>query len=264
MEFSIIPEQERKAEWFLLLEGLLKKRKTLQYPENSALITVLNGYRWTDIRSLINHLIEHVDNYKKIFSRVSDLNNQNDPDNLIDAIFTEIEAAVYLVFRGFKNTRYIGAGQQRSFDFSAMSAEKIYDVEVKYRTAKIENGVCELESTPLVTKLRSAYDEAKEQIDKRGHNEHNAILIIVCRAFELEPQFMDHDLHKGKHPIQSFVDSCKIPTVVLPVGYETKDKFGDKAFDRDEFVKFCYPIGYALHLKMLEEFSVNTSIEQQL
>lgn len=243
MIFPKIPNFEMKAKWFLLLNHLVKKLEKLKNFEDVNLIQMLNSDYWYQIKSIITHLIDNVVGYEKIFSRTPEINNKSNLNNLMESIFAEVQAAAYLVFRKFKNIRYIGTEKKGSFDFIATREGKSYAIEVKYRTSKIIDGVHMIESKRHVTKLLSAYREAEKQIDKRNCNELNPIVIIVYPAIELFPELLQHDSHNGKHPIQSFVDNCKIPTVVLPVGYETRGTFGDEVFDKSEFANFCYRTG---------------------
>ncbi len=248
MDFAHIPQEEKKAKWFLLLEPLVKARKLRPLPEKSPLLAVLDkesGIKtWRDIKSSMETAFRHVISSERIFSRASQINTDTDPDGVIGDMFAELRTIPYLLYKGFTNIEY---NRRDGLDFSCEFNGNHYEIEVAYvrgPTFKTQKQVFidestaapifQLEAKKLVNRLKSVCDEKEKQVLKYGRTYANTLVFVISDLDELYEPWLNHDEFRGNHPILGFVISRKIPTVVFSPGtvYEPPSTSLDGVFGK--------------------------------
>lgn len=225
--FQHIPEQEKAAQWFLLLEPLIRNRASRPNPETSPLLIVLNN-KWKNPKVVIEFALKNCKNADQIFSRSSEIKSEQNPDNIIDDMFSELRAIQYLVQKGFSDITY---HKKNSVDFTATIQGNTIGIEVAYihgpnfKTQEIYpdatnkfSPVYKLGSHNTINRLISIYQKKEKQITNHGYNQSNAIILIVSDLQELYAPWLDHELIENKHPVEYFVLNCFIPTVIFAPG----------------------------------------------
>ena len=98
--FDHIPTNEKEYEWFLLLKPILQARFQRDIPEKSRLVQALNAMQgirtWQTVKQSIETTLKAVENGNSIFSRKSEVENDENPDNPIEDMFAEFRAIGYL------------------------------------------------------------------------------------------------------------------------------------------------------------------------
>lgn len=218
-----IPEIELQKKWFRLWSHLFGScKKNLNINESK-----YENARWQIIKGLIECALNNVINAESIFSRSSQIKTEKDPDGVLDDIFAELRCIPYLLSKGFKNIQY---NKENNVDFLAEFDGIEWGIEVSYirgpnfKTQKVASlsqaigPVYRIEVKGLLNRLKSKYQEKERQVLKHGFNETNAIVFLITDLEESFERWFDHDLINGKHPIDFFVTSNKIPTVVFGKG----------------------------------------------
>lgn len=256
-DFSHIPEPEKKEKWFLLIEPLVKARRSHPNAQDSRLLKVLEKQEgfgtWRSVKLLMELTFQHVANSERIFSRTSQIHTDPNPDGVIDDMFAEARAVLYLLLKGFKN---IGYNRREGLDFSAEFANQTYSIEVAYirgPTFKTQMPVFvneptsvpifQLEAKKLINRLKTICSAKERQASKHGGNPSNSIIFVISDLDEMYEPWLNHDKFEGNHPIQGLVLSRKFPTVIFssgtvyePTASSLNQAFGAlRSFDWEEF-----------------------------
>jgi hypothetical protein len=226
-----------------LLDPIIEACKKLP---NSSSVDLLNALEREDVRlglaELIDLALAYVANVETIFSRVHEIRGSSDPNGTIEDMLAELTAAKYLVHKGFKNIVYV---RKNGVDFCCEFDGKIIHVEVAYvRGPNFKTQIklpfdktlpsYQLDSRKLINRLKTVAGEKEQQILKHGYNRSNALVLIVSYLLELYEPWLDHEQVNSKHPVQFFVESRKIPTIILGPGtlYEPDDNVLDGVFGK--------------------------------
>jgi hypothetical protein len=231
-DFPHVPISEKKEKWFLLIEPLAKARLSMPNHQNSKFLRALEKEQgsgtWQSIKLNVELALKHVTDSEQIFSRSSQIRTDPDPDGVIDDMFAEARTIPYLIIKDFKNICY---NRREGLDFSAEFEGKTYHIEVAYvrgptfKTQKPvfitempKSPIFELGAKKLINRLKTIYTSKEKQILKHGGNASNTIIFILSDLDEMYEPWLNHDLFEGKHPLEGFVLSREIPTVLFTQG----------------------------------------------
>ncbi len=257
IDFSHIPELEKKEKWFLLIEPLAKTRYSRPNAQDSRLLKVLEKQEgfgaWKNVKLVMELALVHVENSERIFSRASQIHTDPNPDGVIDDMFAEARAVPYILLKGFKN---VGYNRREGLDFSAEFDNKTCNIEVAYirgPTFKTQKPVFvneatsapifQLEAKKLINRLKTICSAKEKQASKHGGSPSDCIIFVISDLDEMYEPWLNHDEFQGNHPIQGFVLSRNFPTVVFspgtvyePTASSLNQVFGSlKPFDWEEF-----------------------------
>lgn len=250
--FEHIPIEEQNSEWFLLLDPLLKARIGRNNLDQSDLIQCLKreqgGSSWKTIKKMIEDNLKHVKDGKKIFERIPEIENHENPDYPIQDMFSEFRAIPYLLQKGFLSLKYF---RQDGIDFHGMFEGQNYYIEVTYIHGPDLKTFCHNPdpyyysdpakpkpewdySRKLINLLTSKYAQKESQFLKRHLPLLNCLILIITDLIETHEPWFNHVTVDGKHPIQSFVNSQKIATIIHGAGsvYEPDPSSLNGAFGR--------------------------------
>jgi hypothetical protein len=216
-----VPEAELKKEWYRLWMHLLDAYKKNPISEPSK----FDSINWQAIKGLIECALNNVENGERVFSRSSQISTEIDPSSVFSDIFAELKCVPYLLSKGFKNIRY---NQKNNVDFVAEFNGSIWGIEVAYirgpnfKTQSVCSEILETENevyclgvTKLIMLLNDKYLKKQKQVLKHGFDETNAIIFLVTDLEETDAVWLDHDPVEGKHPIDFFVTSVRISTILF-------------------------------------------------
>lgn len=267
--FPHISQEEQKKEWFCLWQPIINKLKSNADHTESNFINCLNTkngtalfpYNWYSIKHLTEFALSNAENIKDIFSNISTKikpNQENDNNEIIQQMLTEIKVIPALVLFGFKDIVYC---RKDGVDFEAKLNGTSYGIEATYicgpnfktQEKYLENSAYKqlspvylFKQKKLINRLKSIYDNKEKQVTKYEYNPSNAIICIMTNLEETDPFWLEHDQHNGKHPIQSFIDSRNIPTILMGAGLNlyisTKLNTLLSPFDREQYVTLAYGI----------------------
>lgn len=244
--FDHIPDEERQKQWFIILSLLVKKRQLKSDFEESPLLVALNrkeGHAsWKTIKILIEKVLHKVKGGERIFSRATEIENDPNPDNPITDMFAECKAAVYLLQKGFYDLEYF---RQDNIDYQAKFDDELYYVEVTYLHGPDFKIFGDSNPNPQVLKqgekcdyskklthfLKSKYSNKEIQFLKRNLDSSKCLLLLITDLMETHEPWFDHLKINDLHPIQYFVKTQKIATVLCGSGtvYEPdSDALGGK------------------------------------
>jgi hypothetical protein len=231
--FEHIPVEEKQKQWFLLLSPLLEKRKLHSHFETSPLAQALireNGpSSWKIIKVLIEKVVQNVKNGNRIFDRCSEVENDPKPDNPITDMFAECRAALYLLQKGFYDLTYF---RQNNVDFEAKFDDEIFYVEVTYlhgpdfkifgdsnpKPNLLKPGETWDYSRKLKDFLKAKYSNKEKQFLNRNLHPNKCLVLMVTDLMETHEPWFDHIKINGIHPIQYFVNTQNIATVLYGSG----------------------------------------------
>lgn len=262
-DFSQIPEAEKKRQWFLLIEPIAKVRRSRPNHQDSKLLMALEKKKgpanWENVKLVMENALNNSINAERIFSRASQINTDPNPDGVIDDMFAEARTVPYLHLKGFRNINY---NRRDGLDFSAEFENQTYYIEVAYirgpcfktqetvfTTEQTNIPVFQLKARKLINRLKTIYIEKEKQVIKHGMNSSNAIIFIISDLEEMYEPWLEHELFEGNHPLQGFILSRKIPTIIFAPGtvYEPSasslnQTFGVlQPFDWEKFKIMTYP-----------------------
>ncbi len=249
--FPHISEAEKQKEWFILLKPIIERRRSCINSNKSRLLQVLSDENaWLKLKKIIECSLKVCMDSKKIFFRIASkisFDEKKDPDEVIDEMFAEIRVIPLLCVLGFEDLRY---NCKNNVDFNAILKKESFGIEVTYINGpnfktqkKIGESYYQLSPKKLINRLKSAYDSKINQVSKHC-SQCNAIIIIVTDLEESYLPWLEEQPFKKKHPIQYFVDSCKIQTIVFGAGStlyipnSLQDKL--QSFDKDKYVELAY------------------------
>ncbi len=231
--FEHIPESEKKKQWFCLLSPLIQRRIDRSNYFNSPLFEALNRTEgpssWKTLKDLIEEVLTNVTNGEKIFSRNSEIANDPIPDNPIADMFAECRAAIYLLKKGFYNLVYF---RQNNIDYHADFDNETYYIEATYLHGpdfKVFN-----DSNPSAHFIKShekwdysrrvreflkeKYLNKESQFLKRSLDPLRCLVLIFTDLMETYEPWFDHAKINDTHPIQYFVETQQIATVLHGCG----------------------------------------------
>lgn len=231
--FDHIPVEEKSKPWFSLLVPLLNARLKKKNYEEAPLVIALNRIKsfasWKVIKNLIEKILLNVKGGDKIFSRTREIENDPNPDNPITDMFAECRAAVYLLQKGFYDLNYF---RQNNIDFHAKFDDKTFYIEVTYLhgpdlkifgNSNPDPNIVKAEeewdySRKLTNFLKSKYSNKEPQFLKRSLDPSACLILIFTDLMETHEPWFDHAKIDGHHPIQHFVQTQKIATVLCGSG----------------------------------------------
>lgn len=281
--FPHIPEAEQQKRWFCLWKAIIDKLIISKDCNESDLIILLNKEQGTDLfpanwqtlKHITEFALSEAKNANKIFSKIpaSIKLNQNGPagtnKSIIEALFAEIQTIPLLSVLNFQNITYVEEG----IDFEAKLDDSIYVIEATYITGpnfktqtvvhsencnNSESCLYLIITHKLIHFLKRKYQAKEEQVLKHGHSRSNSIIIILTNLFETHPFWLEAQPHECKHPIQSFVDACEIPTIVFGSGLNlyVSEKLSSALpmFDKNRYLELAYGFDVKnLDLKVAED-----------
>jgi hypothetical protein len=267
-DFSHISEAEKKKEWFLLIEPLVRARRLQPNHHESMLLKVMEKKAglgtWKNVKRVVENALRYAANAERIFSRASQIRTDPDPDGVINDMFAEARTIPYLHIKGFENITY---SRRDGLDFSAEFDNQPYNIEVAYirgptfktqKLAVIADGISapvfRLEARKLISRLKTICTAKEKQASKHGGDPSNTIVFIISDLDEMYEPWLNHDKFEGAHPIMGFVLSRKFPTIIFSPGtvYEPpasalNRRFGAlQPFDWEKFKSLTFePTGSA-------------------
>jgi hypothetical protein len=227
--FNHIPREEKNSRWFSLLSPLLEARLLQSDAERSPLLSAMSrtegSSSWKGIKTLIQEVLGHVNNGERIFSRKSEVMTNPNPDDPIADMFAECRAALYLLQKGFYELSY---SRQDDIDYRAKFDGKTYHIEVTYLHGPdfkifgnsnpdetiVKPGEKWDYSRRLINFLKSKYLNKESQFLKRSLDFSECLVLMITDLMETHEPWFDHAKVNGLHPIQSFVKTQNIATVV--------------------------------------------------
>lgn len=233
LNFDHIPNEDKLKLWFILLSLLVKKRQVKNDFEQSPLIIALNrneGYAsWKTLKILIEKVIHNVKGGERIFSRTTEIENDPNPDNPIADMFAECKAAIYLLQKGFYDLEYF---RQDNIDYQAKFNNELFYVEVTYLHGPDFKIFGDSNPNPQILKpgekwdysrkltnfLKSKYSNKELQFLKRNLDPSRCLLLLITDLMETHEPWFDHAKINDLHPIQYFVKTQKIATVLCGCG----------------------------------------------
>ena len=244
--FMMHPKNDNQL---ILLEPLLNARK--KRGSNSPLQKVLEGdstiamEKKERLKRLLKFGINRIKNFESIFSQSRRVKTETNPDGVIDDLLAEVEAALYLHIKGFKNIIY----NQKKIDFTAKFENKMHPVEAahlrgpNFKNQKIiseqDIPVYDLDPENFIKKIKNKYDSKEKQLSKYGYNNSNSIIFLRTSRLESHEPWFQNGASKN-HPIDDFVQTRPIPTVILGGGtiYEPENELFSKLkpFDWNKFI----------------------------
>jgi hypothetical protein len=231
--FEHIPETEKKKLWWLLLYPLVQARLQREKRSDSKLLKVLNnvnGLRtWKDIKNVIEVAINNVQEGKRILGRTAEIKGSRDPDSIIDNLFAELQTALYLLIKGFKNIRYFRRDQ---VDFHAEFEGSIFHIETTYvqgpnfKTQEYVYGppdqsmpkTYRIRPNKLIRLLKKTYANKQKQLVRHQGTPQNSLLFMVTDLEETYAPWLAHASIQGIHPLLQFILDCEFPTVLFGAG----------------------------------------------
>ena len=229
--FDKVPSIERKEVWFVTLVPIVNNLLKRDNPAGSRFIQTLFDKSYSGWNALKNAIVwaqANIENWEQIFAISARTESSNDPDTVIYAALAEITAAKYLFLRWFERISFNKTG----IDISSFFQDQPWNIEVTFISGEdfktqveafpsidehISPTYC-LESRKLISRLKSKYQEEEKQLGKWFDNKRNCAIVIVTHLFETRAQMLSHDEIDGLHPIQFFVKSCVVPTIVIGSG----------------------------------------------
>lgn len=227
--FDHIPDEEKNKPWFSLLVPLLDARLKQKNYEEAPLVVALNrieGFTsWKVIKNLIEKVLINVKGGDRIFSRAMEIENDPNPDNPISDMFAECRATAYLLQKGFHDLIYF---RQDNIDFHAKFDDKTFYIEVTYLHGPdlkifgnsnpdpniVKAGEKWDYSRKLTNCLKSKYLNKESQFLKRSLDPSTCLVLIITDLMETHEPWFDHAKINDFHPIQYFVQTQKIATVL--------------------------------------------------
>ena len=147
---------------------------------------------WKILKVYIEFALANVIDSKSIFSRSSEIKGAEDPDGVIEDMFAELRAILYLHFKGFQNIKY---NRRNGLDFIAEFEGEIYFIEVahlrgpSFKTQELAPTDTKtpllgskLGPTKLVSRLKSIYSKKSDQIKRNKVFADNDIHIDVSNG----------------------------------------------------------------------------------
>lgn len=253
---SIIPEFEQAKPWLKHWLPIIEKRIRSQNPQESSLLKVFSTsvgvHTWRTMKYLTEYAFVQCKDSQKIFTHVVSRMKNNDSDYIIDEMLAELRAIPALMVFGITDIQHY---KESNIDFTGKLADEQIVIEVSYirgpsfKTQRCVNSdspmkYYELKPQKLINRLKSKYDEEEIQMQKHC-NLISAIKIIflVTDLEEVYQPWLEDQSYNGKHPIQAFVDSCEIGTILLGPGSipYISEKLASKlkAFDRNVYIKIA-------------------------
>lgn len=259
-----IPVTEQNQPWFKCWKRIVKillkdvDPETI-YPLIKILCEDRDLYNWKSIKKVTEYALKNAINAKQIFSRISKrikTGSHENNNNVINQMFAELRVIPLLTQLGFTSITY---KREDSVDFVAQLNSKNFHIEVSFLGGKNFSGqdvdeqrsylsgytVYDLDVIVLLKKLSNKYREKEEQVLK--YSDGNDSIIILCtHREEVDPFWFQHKEAFGVHPIQSFVNNCKISTIVFGPGsiLYVSEKLNNilLPFDRARYIERAYGI----------------------
>lgn len=275
----IVPIEEQQKEWYRLWKPIIDMCQQCNNADKIDLLQVLSNdigsFTWKNLKHLTEYALNNSQNASAIFQRISskikkDENNQNE---IIQEMLSEIRAIPCLVMFGFKNLIY---ERSDSLDFKGTIDNVHKNIEVTYisgpnfktqtKSEKLSKpgkpSIYELGSKKLISRLKSTYQNKEYQFDNHASTQDNSILFIITNLLECDQFWLMDQPYEGKHPIQAFVDSCPVPTIILAPGLNPyiSNKLESilLPFDKYRYIELAY--GMNAH----EEETKHTEIKKKL
>jgi hypothetical protein len=208
------------------------------HPEKSEFLRTLfdKSYAtsWESLKKIIEWAQQHIQNWQQSLGVTPRIRSDQNPDNIIRAVLAELGSCKYLFLRGFRTFIFneTGIDIQATFDSRPWNIEVTYISGQDFKTqTKIKSKqdvilpAYALDSHKLINRLKSKYQEEKDQLARSLPNLDNCLIIIVTHLLETYAPWLEHEA--DIHPIDRFVQSCEIPTVVIGSGtiYEPEAPF---------------------------------------
>ncbi len=223
-----VPDHERQSRWFKTIEPLIINLLKRKEAKTSLFIRTLfdKGYsNWNLLKGIIEWAENHVKNWEQIFALSARIKTNLDPDIVIYSALAEITAAKYLFLREFENIVF----NKQGIDIQASFQNTLWNIEVTFISGKdfktqqaifpSNDSRCSpiyyLDSHNLINRLKSKQQEKENQIKRANLDEGNSLVIIVTYLLETFEPWLSHNQESNMHPIQTFIESCNIPTIVI-------------------------------------------------
>src|ERR1700733_440040 len=279
----IVPVEEQQKEWYLLWKPIIERCQECANANEIHLLQVLSNnegtFTWKTLKHLTEFTLNNAQSTSAIFSCISNKikTNKDDQNEIIQEMLSEIRVIPCLVIFGFKNLIY---QRENSLDFIGSISNISKNIEVTYirgpnfKTQTISTKLSQSGKTPiyelkpkkLISKLKSIYQEKEEQVI--NHSKQNeSILFIVTNLLEGHQFWLENQPYEGKHPIQAFVDSCSIPTIVLAPGLipYISNKLNHiflLPFNRNKYIEIAY--GIDAHKAEIKHKEIQKKLEKML
>ncbi len=165
-------------------------RRIREYDKKGIYSTFLNeGIFNQRFESLICKLEKNnIKNFKNIFSSKDKLFNErtfNDFENILHDLISELRGTAFLIESKFDNITF----NKKSVDFIATKENKKYAIEIKFirgpsfkKSKKVFNLAYNLESEPLIKKIKDKIEEGYRQVKK--FSRFSKILILISNNDE--------------------------------------------------------------------------------
>lgn len=275
--FSHIPEFEKKKQWFLLWKPIIDRRLRCANAQGSELLQILSfdsGLKtWMVLKRITEYALEHCQDTLTMFTRISSKMRfeSNDQDEIIMDLLAEVRAPIVLKLLGFDSLTYF---RENALDFKAILNGVHYKIEVahirgeSFKTQQIIAGnIYKLSDLKLIELLDTIYQRKACQVIKHRAREDGIIFIDAENLNETNSFWLNHTKDGQRHPIQDFVDSCPIPTIVWASGLRLyipqalQDKIN--IFDKGKYIKLlydCNPEAVEMHANRIrKKLAINLS-----
>ena len=166
-------------------------------------------------------------------------------------MLAELQTVPLLIQLGITNIIY---KKENSADFIAILNDISIEIEVSrmrgpnFKTQinipSTNNSIiaAELTTRQLISKLKTKFNEEKKQISDPS----NAIIVLFIDLEEAHSFWLKNRPYNGKHPLQAFVDSCEIHTILFAPGFTlyVSEKLAANliAYDRNQYLQLAYGI----------------------
>lgn len=265
--------EEKQNKWYKSWEPIIERRKLCVNPKDSLLLQLLNSKseekNWRVLKNLTEYALSNATNAEKIFSnRVSQMkfDDNSKPDEIIEETLSELVAICLLKMLGFEKICHF---REDSVDFKAILKKEEFYIEVSFINGpnfktqeNIGNNFYKLLFEKLENKFKNKYESKIKQILKRSDKDQG-IIILITNLEETYSPWLQCLSKNEKHPIQLFVDSCEIPTIVFGQGLTVyiSEKLKSKCnhFDRYKYVEQVYGISKE---KIDKEEKMRTQLEE--
>lgn len=234
---------------FLSIEDIIINFLKTENPNESLFIRTLfdsSFSNWQRLKQLIEWAQTNLANWNQIFGISKRIRGVKNPDIVMYAALAEITTAKYLALRKFNQITFNKTG----IDIQAVFQDQLWNVEATFISGedfKTQEAVYpshdellsptyRLDSKKLVEKLKFKYQEECDQLKKHFKNTDNCAVVIVTHLLETYAPWLSHERSDGVHPIEVFVTSCEIPTIVIGSGtiYEPNASFVTGKFPIDD------------------------------
>jgi hypothetical protein len=226
-----VPNEERQKKWYFSLKHIIANFLDRDFPEKTNFIKTLfdpEHSNWKRLKETIEWAQENLANWEQILGISSRIPNAPNPDIIVEAALAEIKAARYLNLRHFHDIKFNKTG----IDFEAKFNKELWYFEItlisgedfKTQTAIYPpldpsiSPVYGLNSHKLINILKSKYETEKEQFSKHKRETENCAILFITYLLETYEPWLSNEELDGKHPIEKFIHSCDIPTVVIGAG----------------------------------------------